>query len=69
MVRVRAQPVVEELSERPFFSNPDCLLISSTMLFPTELKSQDTTTRGDWNYGTKTLRKVGKDTGYFLPNT
>lgn len=69
MARVRAQSVDKELSEGPSFSNPDCLLIGSTMLFPTELKSQDTTTRGDWNYGTKTFRKVGKDTGYFLPST
>lgn len=69
MARVRAQPVDEELSEGPSFSNTDCLLISSTMLFLTELKSQDTTTRRDWNYGTKTFRKVGKDTVCFLPST
>lgn len=42
MAKVRAQTVDEELSEGPSFYNPKCLVIGSPMLYPTELKSQDT---------------------------
>lgn len=71
MARVRAQPVDEELSEVPSFSNPDFLLISSTMFFPTELCPIIPVSSSCcvWNYGTNTFRKVGKDTVYFLPST